>query len=201
MEIHRLEKIWIAVSLVFIVALIASIVYGVAGIGVGTIGDTGQQLDPNGLEDTRFADPGGHWVDDDHYVVNVVARQFLFQPGPQEPIMVPANTTVTFYVTSPDVVHGFDVVGTQLNAMVIPGQETKLTTEFDEPKSYGIICHEYCGAGHQSMAGQLVVVPADEIPKNASAASGNATTTNASASADVANASAQASVATPEVSA
>lgn len=189
MEIHRLEKIWIAVSLLFIVGLIASIVYGVAAVGVGTVDDSGQQLDPSGLDDTEFADPGGHWASDDHYVVHVVARQFLFQPGTQEPIMVPANTTVTFYVTSPDVVHGFYVVGTQLNAMVIPGQITEVTTEFDEPKTYGVVCHEYCGAGHQSMAGQLVVVPADAMPRNAT---GNA-------SADVANASARASVATPEV--
>ncbi|QLC35343.1 cytochrome C oxidase subunit II (plasmid) [Halarchaeum sp. CBA1220] len=192
MEIHRLEKIWIAVSLLFIVGLIASIVYGVAGVGVGTVGDTGQQLDPSALDDTEFADPGGHWASEDHYVVHVVARQFLFQPGTQEPIMVPANTTVTFYVTSPDVVHGFDVVGTQLNTMVIPGQVTEFTTEFDEPKTYGIVCHEYCGAGHQSMAGQLVVVPADAMSQNATA---SADAANASA----VNASAQASIATPEV--
>ncbi|GGM63434.1 cytochrome c oxidase subunit 2 [Halarchaeum rubridurum] len=201
MEIHRLEKIWIAVSLVFIVGLVASIVYGVAGMGVGTVGDTGQQLDPNALEETRFADPGGHWASDDHYVVTVVARQFLFQPGSQEPVMVPANTTVTLYVTSPDVVHGFDVVGTHLNAMVIPGQVTKLTTEFDEPKSYGIVCHEYCGAGHQSMAGQLVVVPADELPRNESGAAGNTSGANATSESATASADASPAVAPPEVSA
>jgi cytochrome c oxidase subunit 2 len=94
--------------------------------------------------------------------VYVVARQFLFDPGTSEPIRLPAGSTVTFHVTSADVVHGFDLADTNVNTMVIPGQVAKLTVEFDEPATYGIICHEYCGAGHHTMEGKVVVVPESE---------------------------------------
>ncbi|MFB6078815.1 MAG: cytochrome c oxidase subunit II [Halarchaeum sp.] len=168
MDIHRYEKIWIGVSLVFIVGLMASIVYGVVAVGATTVGDSGETVAANDLSNTTFGDPGGHWASDDHYVVNVVAQQFQFRPGTREPVVVPANTTVTFRLTSPDVVHGFEVVGTSVNAMVIPGQVTVATTRFDRPTTYGVVCNEYCGAGHQNMEGQIVVVPRETL-RNASA--------------------------------
>jgi cytochrome c oxidase subunit 2 len=46
--------------------------------------------------------------------------------------------------------------------MVIPGQVATVTTEFEEPTSYGIVCHEYCGSGHHTMEGQVRVVPQSE---------------------------------------
>jgi cytochrome c oxidase subunit 2 len=74
-----------------------------------------------------------------------------------DPIELPAGSEVTFYITSRDVVHGFEVAGTNINAMVIPGEVSKITAEFDEPGEHGIVCHEYCGSGHHDMAGKLIV--------------------------------------------
>jgi cytochrome c oxidase subunit 2 len=103
-------------------------------------------------------------VGENHYAVHVVAQQFAFQPGTGTPIEVPAGSTVTFYVTSPDVVHGFNLVGTNVNTMVIPGQVAEVTAEFpDEPRTYAIVCHEYCGSGHHEMAGELRTVPPSEF--------------------------------------
>ena len=45
----------------------------------------------------------------------VVAGMFSFAP---DPIEVPAGKPVTFRLTSRDVIHGFEVVGTNANAMV-----------------------------------------------------------------------------------
>ena len=44
-----------------------------------------------------------------------------------------------------------------VNAMVIPGQITRITGTFDEPGEYNIVCHEYCGIGHHGMWGKVVV--------------------------------------------
>ncbi len=76
---------------------------------------------------------------------------------------MPAGSTVTFHVTSADVIHGFEVAGTNVNAMVIPGQMTRMTVEFEEPATYGLVCNEYCGAAHHAMEGRLVVVPPGEF--------------------------------------
>jgi len=162
MEIHRYEKIWTAAALLLIVGFIATVTYGTVGAGVKMVDDSGGTVDAGSLGDTEFGDPGVTQVGENQYEVHVVARQFLFQPGTTSPIRVPANSEVTFYVTSADVVHGFEVAGTNVNIMAIPGQVAEVTVRFDDPGEYGIVCHEYCGAGHHTMAGQLVVVPEDE---------------------------------------
>jgi cytochrome c oxidase subunit 2 len=38
-----------------------------------------------------------------------------------------------------------------------------VTVQFEEARSYGIICHEYCGAAHHTMEGQLQVVPQSQF--------------------------------------
>jgi cytochrome c oxidase subunit 2 len=162
MEIHRYEKLWTAASLLLIVGLIGTVTYGAVGPGVKMVDDSGGTVDAGSLGDTEFADPGVTQVGENEYEVHVVARQFLFQPGTSSPIRVPANSEVTFYITSADVTHGFELAGTNVNVMVIPGQVAEVTVRFDEPAEYGIVCHEYCGAAHHTMAGQLVVVPEDE---------------------------------------
>ena len=156
MEIHGFEKIWSLVAIVLILAFIATVTYGAVGAGITMVNDDGGTIDPDSLEDTEFSDPGVRQVGEDEYEVYVVARQFQFQP---DPIEVPADSTVTVYVTSPDVVHGFELVGTNVNLMVIPGQVAKATVEFDDPGSYGVVCHEYCGSGHHEMATTVEVVP------------------------------------------
>ncbi|MFB6072124.1 MAG: cytochrome c oxidase subunit II [Halobacterium sp.] len=163
MEIHRFEKVWLAASFLLIVGFIATIVYGTLGAGVTMVDDSGGTVDPtNPTASENFREPGVYQDGDGGYDVYVIARQFAFAPGTGSPIRVPADTKVTFYVTSADVTHGFNVVGTNINTMVIPGQVAELTVEFDEPGTYHIACNEYCGAGHHAMEGTIQVVPRDQ---------------------------------------
>jgi len=160
MNIHTYEKLWLVAAMVLIVGFIATVTYGAVGVGVEMIDDDGATLDPNSLdEDERFSDPRVEQVGEDEYEAYVIARQFYFQP---DPIEVPANSEVTFYVTSADVIHGFEVAGTNVNTMVIPGEVAKLTVQFDEPGEYGIVCNEYCGSGHHGMEGKLNVIPEEK---------------------------------------
>lgn len=175
MEIHRYEKLWFGVSLLLIVGFIATITFGAVGAGIEMVNDDGGTVDPDAFgeyeirDGTTFADiqePQATHVEGNEYEIAVEARTFFFNPGGPEPtfdrIQVPENSEVTFYITSPDVIHGFDVVGTNVNTMVIPGEMTKITVEFDEPGEYGIVCNEFCGAGHETMEGKLEVVPENE---------------------------------------
>lgn len=160
MHVHDYEKIWLGLSLVLILLLIGTVTYGAVGPGVAMVADDQDTLDPNALdEDDRFADPRVEQVGENEFEVYVVAKQFEFEP---DPIVVPANSEVTFYITSPDVIHGFQVVGTNANTMVIPGEVAAITVETDEPGTYGVVCNEYCGAAHHAMEGTLEVVPEDE---------------------------------------
>ena len=83
--------------------------------------------------------------------------------SPDEPsflreVEVPVNSTVTFYVTSRDIQHGFKLQDTNINMQIVPGQVSKLTHTFDEAGEYPYICTEYCGVGHAAMFGSLTVV-------------------------------------------
>jgi cytochrome c oxidase subunit 2 len=175
MEIHRFEKIWLVVSLLLIVGFIVTITYGAVGAGVAMIDDSGGTIDSSNPTDSpEFREPGVYSAEDvettgdasaategEHavdYHVYVLSRQFAFEPGTNEPIQVPAESTVRFHITSVDVIHGFEVAGTNVNIMVIPGQIATATVEFDEEATYGIVCNEYCGASHHNMGGQLQVV-------------------------------------------
>jgi cytochrome c oxidase subunit 2 len=164
MRIHRFEKLWLAAAFVLIAAFIATIVYGSLGAGVAMVGDEGGTVDPDDpTASDNFREPGVYQTGDGEYAVYVEARQFAFAPGTNEPIRVPADAEVTFHITSSDVTHGFELVGTNVNTMVIPGQVAELTVEFDEARTHHIVCHEYCGAAHHAMEGTVEVVPQDQF--------------------------------------
>ena len=161
MHVHRFERLWLVAALVLIVLFIGTVTYGAAGAGYGMVDDTGGEADPTDpTASENFREPGVYnGSEAGHYDVYVEAKQFLFVPGTSSPIRVPANSTVTFHITSTDVLHGFEVVGTNINTMAVPGQVATVTVEFDDPDTYGLVCNEYCGSGHHTMEGQLQVVP------------------------------------------
>jgi len=190
MEIHRFEKFWLVVSLLLIFGFVTTIVYGAVGAGVAMVNDDGGTVDPQDITASEnFREPGVYEAGNGEYDVYVEARQFSFRPGSSDPIEVPANSRVTFHVTSSDVTHGFSVVGTNINTMVIPGQVAQITTVFEEPGTYYVVCHEYCGAAHHGMEGQIRVVSQSQFDASATGpasvdASGDATDVGSDASAD-----------------
>lgn len=72
-------------------------------------------------------------------------------------IRLPVGAEVDFYLTSKDVVHGFNIHKVSLNMTAVPGGINKETVTFKEPGVYKIVCHEYCGSGHQHMMGEIIV--------------------------------------------
>ena len=87
--------------------------------------------------------------------VRLIATQYAFVP---RCLPVPMDQPVTFRVTSPDVIHGLLVAGTNANTMVVPGYVAEFTTEFREPGDHLMPCHEFCGLGHSEMWAVVRVV-------------------------------------------
>jgi cytochrome c oxidase subunit II len=92
--------------------------------------------------------------------VRMIAQQFVFVP---QCIVVPAGVPITFRMTSADVVHMLSFLGTDYGLKVVPGAVTEATFTFAKPGTFKIPCHEFCGAGHYAMRGQLNVVPRDQF--------------------------------------
>jgi len=114
-----------------------------------------ETINPATLADhPEFGDPKMSTRPDGSVVVSVVAEMFQFRP---DPIEVPVNTPVTFRITSGDVVHGFQIVGTNANAMAVPGYVSQFTITFSKAGDYDIACNEYCGLMHHAMVGKISV--------------------------------------------
>jgi cytochrome c oxidase subunit 2 len=94
--------------------------------------------------------------------VRVLAQQYSFVPAC---IVVPAETNVVFRVTSPDVVHGFLIAGTNVNSMVVPGYVSVVRTRFESPGDHVMPCHEYCSVGHEGMWARVRVVDREEFAR------------------------------------
>jgi len=95
-------------------------------------------------------------------VVRVIAQQYYFVPPC---IVVPTDTRVVFRATSPDVVHGFLVAGTNVNTMVVPGFVAEVRVRFDGPGEHAMPCHEYCSVGHEGMWARVKVVDRQEYAR------------------------------------
>jgi cytochrome c oxidase subunit 2 len=96
-------------------------------------------------------------------IVRVLAQQYSFVP---QCIVVPAETRVVFRVTSPDVVHGFLIAGTNVNSMVVPGFVAEVRARFEKPGEHLMPCHEYCSVGHEGMWARVKVVDRREFDRN-----------------------------------
>lgn len=156
MDIDRLERFWIMISVAVLAAMILAIVYSVHGFGVELPADVAQ-VDPARARQTEpFSNPGVRQVGPERYEVNMLAEAWRFEP---KEVRVPAGSTVTFRLTSLDVLHGFRIPNTNINLMVQPGQVVEATHRFTDPGTYRLFCHEYCGVGHHIMEGTLIVEP------------------------------------------
>ena len=106
-----------------------------------TEANLGTRVDPNG-----------------QIVARVIATQFEFVPNC---IVLPAERNVTLRFTSPDVIHGILVSGTNVNTMIIPGYVAQVHTRFTKTGDLLMPCHEFCGLGHSQMLATVRVVPPD----------------------------------------
>ena len=108
-----------------------------------TESNLGTRVDPNGL-----------------IVARVIATQFEFVP---DCIVLPADREVTLRFTSPDVIHGILVTGTNVNTMIMPGYVSQVHTVFRKTGDLLMPCHEFCGLGHSQMMATVRVAPAGEF--------------------------------------
>jgi cytochrome c oxidase subunit 2 len=154
MHVDFYERIWMWAAAALILLYLGAILLAAGAQAVNPSSHL-ETIDPTTLSSSpEFATGGVVARPDGTVVVSVVATMFAFGP---DPIEVPANTPVTFRITSGDVVHGFEVVGTNANAMALPGYVSQFTMSFARRGEYIVACHEYCGLLHHAMVGKLIV--------------------------------------------
>lgn len=156
MHMHRLEKIWLGIGVSMLVVFLLVLGIMTFGQGIAPPNEHVHHIDPTKVSETApFDKPQLTKIGDNEYEAVMVAYAFGYDPA--EPMEVPAGATVHFKVTSSDVVHGFEIPGTNVNIMVTPGEMSQITHTFDKPGDYLILCNEYCGIAHEMMKTTLVV--------------------------------------------
>lgn len=154
MKMPRQEELWLVLSVGILVLSMVFTGYQTFALGMGPPSNK-ETIDPQKVDEHHlFSEPGVYQTGDNEYEVIMTLQAFSFNPGDIE---IPAGAEVTFIMTSKDVVHGFQIAGTNVNAMVMPGHIQTITETFNEPGEYLIICNEYCGAGHQMMSTTITV--------------------------------------------
>ncbi len=154
MPVDRYERYWMwaatGMLLLFTGAIVATAVAGSAHPPSHT-----EMVDPGTLTVSgEFSTPGLSTSADGHVTVVIRAEMYVFRPAV---IRVPAGVPVTFRITSADVLHGFQIVGTNVNLTVAPGYVSENTATFKTPGEYLIVCNEYCGVAHHLMQGSVIV--------------------------------------------
>jgi cytochrome c oxidase subunit 2 len=96
--------------------------------------------------------------------VDVTAQQWLWTfhyPGTSvttQELYLPEGKTVTFDVTSVDVIHGFWILQMGVKVDANPGEVTTISVTPDKLGTFDIRCSELCGLYHAYMTAQVHVV-------------------------------------------
>lgn len=78
-------------------------------------------------------------------------------------MVVPADEEVCAILTSDDVIHNFWIPKLNGKRYLIPGQETVLRLQADQPGTYYGHCAEFCGLSHSLMRAHVEAVPRAEF--------------------------------------
>ena len=148
MTTHRLTR---PSGLLLVAGVLAS--SGLYSCGAGQAGSGEGQAAEVEIRDLN--EPGVFQIGPNLYEAVVVAFEGGFDPSE---LRFPVGAEVRFCVRSVDLVHGFLIEGTDIEVEVDPlepPEEASYT--FTEPGEYPMHCYIYCGGGHPSMLGTVIV--------------------------------------------
>jgi cytochrome c oxidase subunit 2 len=170
-HVHPLERRWAWISVLLVGALGGLILYTAVAMSihppsnVEAIDSTRLHLTPEFAEENL----GVKREKDGTVVAHVVMARYMVVP---REITLPAGVPIVLRIATPDVVHGAHVAGTNIGTQVVPGyvSQVRTTIDFDSVAKIGLrnadgsvtvplFCNEYCGLGHQSMWGRVIVTP------------------------------------------
>jgi cytochrome c oxidase subunit 2 len=87
-------------------------------------------------------------------VIKVSARRFVFTPNE---IALKKGEPVVFELVTEDIFMGFSVPELKVRSDIVPGKAMRLALTPDHAGTFTFLCDVFCGDGHESMSGKLVV--------------------------------------------
>ena len=87
-------------------------------------------------------------------VIKVTARRFTYTPSVIE---LKRGEPVTLELTTEDVFMGFNLPDFNVRTDIVPGKTNVLSFTPDKAGNFIFLCDIFCGDGHETMNGKLVV--------------------------------------------
>jgi cytochrome c oxidase subunit II len=157
-EVVRSELRWALITIAAVSVIVLAVIYAGVVMHINPPSNV-ERTDPQRLHlsaEFTEANLGTKVEANGQITARIVATQFAFVP---RCIELPSDTPVTLRLSSPDVIHGILVTGTNVNTMVVPGYVSQVHTVFRTTGDLLMPCHEFCGLGHSAMMATVRVVP------------------------------------------
>lgn len=87
-------------------------------------------------------------------VIKVSARRFTYSPSVIE---LKRGEPVVLELTTEDVFMGFNLPDFNVRSDIVPGKTSTLALTPDKSGTFIFLCDVFCGDGHETMSGKMVV--------------------------------------------
>ena len=172
---HRTEKMWVAIAFGWCMVLFAMMpLWHFKG---------GQN--PSGIR--RKVNPGAYYARTQEFIrtykVGEDRGMPIVAPPPGSDVYLTAmsfqwtpilklrkGAQYTLHLSALDVNHGFNLYPVNVNFQVVPGYDYGLRVTPTEAGDFRIVCNEFCGIGHHTMVGRVIVT--DEAGREVAQTSG-----------------------------
>lgn len=160
-RLGRQERLWLGVSLVFIVVLFSTMPLwhllaqqNTPHLAYRVSPERYIQLTNDFIARYQVGEEAGIPVvrppEGDVYLL---AMQFQWMPI----LELTKGKMYRLHVSSVDVNHGFSIQPVNMNFQIVPGYDYVLILTPSEAGEYTIVCNEYCGLAHHKMTGKILV--------------------------------------------
>ena len=166
---HKSEKIWVSIAFAWCIVLFAMMPLWHWKGGQNPAG-VRSRVDPKAFYARTLAFAREHQVGTDAGVpiaapppgadIYLVALSFQWYPV----LQLEQGKEYMLHLSALDVNHGFSLYPLNVNFAVVPGFDYALRVTPTSSGDFRIICNEFCGIGHHTMVGRVIVTDSTGTP-------------------------------------
>ena len=160
---HPSEKLWVAIAFVWCLVLFAMMPLWHFKGGQNTSG-VRRKVEPTAFFRRTQEFIAQYRIGEDQGIpivapppgsdIYLTAMSFQWTPI----LQLQEGAEYTLHLSSLDVNHGFNLNPLNVNFQVVPGYDYGLRVQPTASGDFRIICNEFCGIGHHTMVGRVIVV-------------------------------------------
>lgn len=163
---HRTEKLWVTIAFAWCMVLFAMMPLWHLKGGQNPSGIR-RRVEPTAYFQRTQEFISQYKVGEDHGIpivapppgsdIYLLAMTYQWTPI----LQLQRGAEYTMHISALDVNHGFNLHPLNVNFQVVPGYDYGLRVTPTESGDFRIICNEFCGIGHHTMVGRVIVVDHD----------------------------------------